>query len=283
MPSPGPVELLRRQSGENFPVALWVLPKTYRRHLLAIYVFARFVDYIGDEAPGDRQGLLRKVSRDIDLVYQGRPPREAAMRVLGETVAACSIPRGPLDSLVAANSRDQRTHVYQTYEQLLEYCALSANPIGRLVLHVFGQATPGNVALSDRVCTALQILEHLQDVAEDARCGRVYLPEEDRTRFGVSVEELQRAPASRELRALVAFETQRAVRLLDEGRPLVGRLRGTARVAVAGYVAGGRATVDAIAAAGFDTLSAYPRPSKTRTASLLLRSLISTAVVRTVR
>ncbi|WP_082469155.1 squalene synthase HpnC [Sciscionella sp. SE31] len=273
-PAVSTTELRKVAGTENFPVALWFLPKKHRRHLMAIYVYARFVDYIGDEAPGDRATLLRKVSRDLDELFAGSEPRDEVMRVLGETVREVGIPREPLDDLITANLTDQQVREYRTYEQLLDYCSYSANPVGNLVLYVFGDHTPANEKLSDKICTALQILEHLQDIAEDAGNGRIYLPAEDRERFGVSTEELTRAPASRGLRALTAFEAQRAVRLLDEGEPLLGELRGAGRIAVSGFLAGGRATAAAIAAANFDTIGSQVSPSKARTAALALRSLV---------
>lgn len=271
--TPSTGELRGVAGSENFPVALWLLPRAQRRHLMAIYVYARFVDYIGDEAPGDRVTLLRKVSRDLDELYAGQPPRDEVMRVLEPTVRAVDLPREPLDALIAANHLDQTDHDYRTYEQLLDYCALSANPVGNVVLHVFGHHTPANEKHSDKICTALQLLEHLQDIAEDAGNGRIYLPAEDRERFGVGAEQLTTAPASRALRALIAFETQRATRLLDEGEPLLGELRGPGRLAVAGFLAGGRATATAIARANYDTIGADARPSKTTTAMLALRGL----------
>jgi squalene synthase HpnC len=254
---------LDKASGENFSVAARVLPTTIRRHLQAIYVFARLVDDIGDEAIGDRISLLDKVSRDLDHIYTGRLPGHAMLADLATTIRDRAIPREPFDRLIAANRQDQFVHRYPTYADLLAYCELSANPVGHLVLYVFDRATPDRIVLSDKVCTALQILEHCQDVAEDLDRGRVYLPQEDMDRFGVDEPALKSASAGYPARALLAFETQRALRLLDEGRPLLRSLRGTARLAISGYLAGGIATAAAIADAGYDVLSATPRPSRT--------------------
>ena len=147
----------------------------------------------------------------------------------------------------------------------MDYCDLSANPVGELVLYVFDAATPERIALSDRVCTALQLAEHWQDVGEDFRRGRVYLPGEDRARFRVEPEQLGASSAGPQLRELLAFETERARSLLDEGAPLVGTLRGRARIAVAGYVGGGRATLDAIERA-IDVLRSTPRATRAQKA-----------------
>jgi squalene synthase HpnC len=275
-PTPtGPdVAAIHRKAGaENFTVASLLLPPRIRRRLLSVYAFARLVDDIGDEAPGDRNALLDKVDRDIDRIYAGYVATDPLWAHLTVTVHECGIPRTPLDRLVQANRRDQEVKRYRDFADLLGYCELSANPVGHLVLHVFDAMTPERAALSDKVCSALQVLEHLQDVAEDYRAGRIYLPAEDLERFGVKETDLAAGKANREVRALIAFETQRTLRLLDEGAAIVGTLNGLARLAVAGYVAGGRATAAAIVNAGFDVLTTTPRPRKSRTAAELVRSL----------
>ncbi|PXY22274.1 squalene synthase HpnC [Prauserella muralis] len=272
---PPPLQrVLATARGENFPVAMRLLPAAHRRHLLALYSFARMVDDIGDEAPGDRIRLLDTVSAELDRLYAGTVPPGPLYRELAATIAACGLPREPFERLIDANRQDQAVRRYRTFDDLLAYCTLSADPVGRLVLGVFGADTPERRVLSDRICSALQVLEHCQDVVEDARAGRIYLPLDDLDRFGVGEDDLLAPRASRAVRALVGYEVQRAVQLLDEGTPLVGTLTGVARVAVAGYVAGGRATAVALADARFDVLVATPRPSRARTvaewASLLV-------------
>ncbi|MGH3627229.1 MAG: squalene synthase HpnC [Sciscionella sp.] len=253
-----------RVSGENFTVAARLLPQRVRRHLLAVYVFARLVDDIGDEASGNRLILLDKVSRDLDHIYTGRMPAHEMLHDLAVTIDACGIPREPFQRLIEANRRDQVMQTYETYQELLDYCVLSANPVGHLVLYVFGAMSEHRKALADQVCTALQILEHCQDVAEDLQRGRVYVPREDMARFWVEEHDLKAATASTEVRALIAFEVQRAVRMLEMGPPLVASLHGTARLAVAGYLAGGRATAEALRASDYDVLARTVRPAKTR-------------------
>jgi squalene synthase HpnC len=273
-----------KAGAENFPVALRLLPARYRGYLAAIYGFARSADDMGDEAPpGERLALLDELEADIGRLYRTPPgaapaspagggPRLAVVRALAPAVAACAIPAQPFLDLIAANRQDQAVSRYQSFGDLLAYCQLSANPVGRLVLHVFGAATPRREALSDKVCTALQLAEHWQDVAEDLRAGRIYLPAEDMERFGCSERDLAAPAAGPAVRALIAFEERRARALLDEGAPIVGTLRGAARAAVAGYVAGGRAALAAIAASGHDVLRATPRPGRWRVAAELVRA-----------
>jgi squalene synthase HpnC len=174
------------------------------------------------------------------------------------------MPEEPLRRLVEANRLDQRASSYETFDDLRAYCVLSADPVGRLVLAAIGVATPDRVALSDQVCSALQLAEHWQDVAEDHARGRVYLPQEDLRRFGVSDDDLRAPHASPALKTLLAFEVARAHRMLNAGAPLVDMIPGRARLAIAGYVAGGRAALHAIAAADFDVMPAAPKPAKRR-------------------
>jgi squalene synthase HpnC len=270
---PDVAALRRRAGGENFTVASLLLPPRLRRRLLSVYAFARLVDDIGDDAPGDRGARLDRVSARIDRVYAGYVATERLWADLTVTVRECGIPRTPLDRLVRANRVDQEVKRYRTFQDLVGYCELSANPVGHLVLHIFDAMSTGRAELSDKVCTALQVLEHLQDVAEDLSRGRIYLPAEDMARFGVTESDLALPKANRDVRALVAFQTQRALRLLDEGAPIVDTLSGLGKLAVAGYVAGGRATAAAIAGAHFDVLTTTPHPKRARTVAELARAL----------
>jgi squalene synthase HpnC len=256
---PGTREVMGRASGENFSVASLLLGRATRDHLLAVYGYARMVDEVGDSSAGDRLANLDAFEADLDRVFSGEQPEHPVMRALQPSVHDLDLPRGPFERLIAANRRDQTQTTYATFAELEDYCNLSANPVGELVLHVFGAATPDRIALSDRICTALQLAEHWQDVAEDHAAGRIYLPAEDLDRFDVAPDDLAAGITPPKVRDLVAFEVSRARLLLDEGGPLVGRLHGRARVAVAGYVGGGRAALDAIAAADYDVLAGPPK------------------------
>jgi squalene synthase HpnC len=239
-------EVLAKAARENFPVALFVLPRDVRRRLRDVYGFARLVDDAGDLAVGDRGELLDWIEADLD---RGEHPLIARVR---------DLPRGPLLRLIEANRQDQRVSRYGTFQELVAYCDLSANPVGELVLHVFGRATPGRVRWSDSICTGLQLAEHWQDVGEDRRAGRIYLPLEDLERFGVS-EELEPRDAFREL---MAFEVDRARDVLNEGLPLVSALRGRQRLAIAAFAGGGYAALDAVERSGYDVLARSPRAGK---------------------
>ncbi len=274
--------LAAKASAENFPVALRLLPRRYRGHLMAVYNFARTVDDIGDEAPAEqRLALLDDLDEDLSRLYaaqegslrEASQPSHPAVRGLTEVVTDCAIPVQPFRDLIGANRQDQVVTRYETFDDLLGYCTLSANPVGRIVLYVFGCTTPDRAGLSDAICSGLQIVEHLQDVAEDLRAGRVYLPTADLRRYGCTEQDLAGRAAPPQLRRLIAFEADRAAALISSGSPLVGQLRGWARIAVAGYIAGGRAALAAIARAGNDVLTATPKPAKSRTVRELATTL----------
>ena len=254
-------DALAKASAENFPVASRLLPSRYRRHLLALYGFARLVDDTGDEATGHRPSLLDELDAELTRALLGSASHPVFVR-LQTTIAACRLPEQPLRNLIEANRRDQRINRYATFDDLLDYCSLSANPVGRLVLGVFGQGSPQQLQWSDAICSALQVIEHCQDVAEDVARDRIYLPQEDLARFGVDEADLRQTSASPAVRDLVAFEVDRARGLLGRGAPLVGDLRGSARLAVAGFIAGGRGAADAMAAGHFDVLAHCRRPRR---------------------
>ena len=258
--------------GENFPVASLFLPRAVRAHLMAIYGFARLADDIGDEAEGDRLAQLDWLESELHRAAEGRASHPLLQR-LTPTLRDLGLPLDPFAALIEANRMDQRVCAYETFEDLLGYCRLSAAPVGRLVLMVFGAATPDRIALSDDVCHGLQVVEHLQDVAEDARRGRVYLPQHDLRCCGVDAGELDGTRASPALRRLVAVEASRARTLLDSGPALAATLAWRPRLAVSAFTAGGQAALDAMVERRYDVLGQRCRPGRRRFALRLLADL----------
>ncbi len=268
--------ILGRAAGENFTVASRLLPRSTRHHLMAFYGYARLADYLGDEFEGDRLAALNWLEAETRRASED--PHDAPLHPLvaqGVTSAReLGLDTSPFFDLISANVADQTVTRYATFEDLLGYCHLSANPVGRLVLGVFGYQDPAYLAWSDAICTGLQLAEHWHDVGEDARAGRIYLPTADLERFGVAPDELTTAgPASVAWRALMVFEVSRARRCLEEGAPLLGRLTGRAKWAVAGFWAGGQAALDGIAARRFDVSGPTARPRVARVAVHLGRAL----------
>jgi squalene synthase HpnC len=266
-----PALLASKARAENFPVAARLLPASMREELTAVYGFARFVDDLGDELPGTEESLaaLDEASAELDRAFRGFATHPVFVRLM-PILRRHAMSEEPFRALIEANRQDQSVTRYETFDDLLGYCKLSANPVGRIVLTLAGSgADPKAAKLSDDVCSALQVIEHLQDVQEDAIRGRVYLPRADMRRFGVTEDELVDRSASPRLRHLVAFETTRAKAMLESAPSLLRRLRGPWRVAVAGYAGGGLAQTRAIECAGYDVLE---RPVKATKASVALSS-----------
>ncbi|WP_236653428.1 squalene synthase HpnC [Streptacidiphilus melanogenes] len=290
--------VLDKAARENFPVAPFFLPPAMRAGLMAVYGFARLVDDAGDGDLPDPRGtaellgvepveaqagseedtafrlaLLDALDADVDAAFEAvlgtpgaRGPRHPLIAALVPVIARHGLTVEPFRGLIEANRMDQRVSRYETFDDLMAYCELSANPVGRLVLQLAGLATPERVRWSDAVCSALQVVEHLQDVAEDRARDRVYLPAQDMRRFGVTERDLDAARAGTPLRGLVLFESERARALLDEGSPLLDSVGGRLRVLLTGFSAGGYAALGAISAAGYDVLAGAPKAGKGRLA-----------------
>jgi squalene synthase HpnC len=252
----------RRARTENFPVSSLLFPRRLRPHLRAVYGFARLVDILGDEIQDDRLAALDELEQEVDACYSGEPSWPV-MQVLAPTIHEFSLPREPFLRLIEANRMDQRIAEYGTWDDLKEYCRHSADPVGRLVLGLLRlDGEPELVAASDDVCTGLQLVNFLQDVPRDLELGRIYLPLEDRRRFGATA--LDRP--SPELLELLRYEAARARELLAAGRVLQERIGGRLGRAVGLFARGGLAALEALESAHWDVFTQRPRPSRTRLA-----------------
>ncbi len=272
---PDQSEILGRAAGENFSVASVFLPRSCRRDLMAFYGYARLVDQLGDDYPGDRLAALDWLESETRAALDGAEGCHVLVADAARSLRRLRSDPTPLFDLIEANRLDQRVRDYSDFAQLLDYCRLSANPVGRLVLAAFGYSDRQRIELSDAICTGLQLVEHWQDVREDARAGRVYLPGDDLDRFGVHRSELTGAgPSSPALRSLMAFEVSRARQWLDRGKPLTSMLAGRFRLAVSGFWAGGHAALDAIADRDFDVLTDPARPRPDRVARRALSAVL---------
>lgn len=266
-------EVMTQAHSENFPVASRLLPRSVRPHLLAIYGFARLVDDIGDESEGDRLAELDWAERELERAASARASHPVFVP-LSRTLRDLRLPLQPFRDLIEANRMDQSVTRYQSFDDLVGYCMLSAAPVGRLVLSVLDCSTPERVAQSDRVCIGLQVVEHLQDVAEDAASGRIYLPIADLQACGCDVERLLEVDQRPALRAAVALEAARARTLLEDGAVLSRGLPVRARLAVAGFAAGGAAALDAIERSSFDVVDRRCRPRPVRFAVRWLQTVL---------
>ena len=259
---------------ENFHVVTWLTPEPLRPAFRSVYAFCRWSDDLGDEV-GDRdrsRELLGWWRGELEAMYEGQA-RHPVMVALAETVREFAIPIEPFLALISAFEQDQTVNDYDAYGQLLDYCTRSANPVGHLVLHL-GRAYDGeNARLSDKTCTALQLANFWQDVARDHAIGRVYLPREDREHFGVTDDDLRDRKFTPGFADLLRFEVGRARTLLEEGRPLVGRVPPELAVDVDLFSRGGLAILDLIEGVGYDVLTKRPSLGKLAKLRLLGRAV----------
>ncbi len=246
---------------ENFPVASILMPRRLRKPVAAIYHFARAADDIADEGDLPDEERLRQLG-DFREELKRIAANEASLLPLFQHLAAevkqYALPMQPLHDLLDAFSQDVVKKRYANYEELLDYCRRSANPVGNLLLHLYEEATPINLAYSDAICTALQLINFWQDVAKDWHIGRVYLPLDDLARFGVSETQIDTGRADTAWRALMKFEVDRARELMLSGKPLGTILTGRIGLEMRLIIAGGLRILAKLEAADYDMFSRRP-------------------------
>ena len=268
-----------RSHYENFTVASRFMPRELLPHVSAIYAYCRSVDDLGDETEGDRLALLDAWAADFETCYTGEPetPR---LRALQHTIRAFDLEPAPFRDLITANRMDQTEHRYETFEDVLDYCRHSANPVGRLYLALLGHRDEERVTLSDATCTALQLANFWQDVRRDYAMDRIYLPLEDLRRFGYSEDELAADECTPAFRDLMAFQVARTRRYFDDGLPLVDTLKGVPRLHVKLFSLGGMRVLDAIESQNYDVLTKRPTVTSTRKAWLLITTWLGMKLTR---
>ncbi len=253
-------EQMARAHYENFPVASLLLPGQQRPYVAAIYAFARTADDFADEGNISSEERLRRLDdweSRLDASYRGEADTQVFI-ALAETAARTGLPKAPLADLLKAFRMDVTTSRYVTFNDLLHYCRHSANPIGVLVLHLFGEATTENVALSDSICTGLQLANFWQDLHVDWLKGRLYVPLEDLRQFGYTEEDLTARVMDDRFRALMEFQVRRTREFLCAGKSLPGRVGGRLRRELALTMGGGLAILRRIEAGGYDVLHHRP-------------------------
>ena len=255
---------------ENFAVASLLLPRRLIRHFQAVYAYCRWADDLADEAGGGEHALelLRWWSDQLLDCYDGRPSHPVFV-ALQATVERFRIPPQPFLDLLAAFEQDQVVKRYRTFDQLLDYCRRSANPVGRLVLYLGEAFDEARAALSDHVCTALQLANFWQDVSRDFDIGRVYLPEEDRRRFGYGDDDLEKRRFTPAFAELMRFEVRRTRELFGRGRPLLELVPAELRIDVELFLRGGLAVLDKIERCDYDVWARRPVVSKWDQVTLL--------------
>ena len=246
---------------ENFPVASLLLPARLRPPIETIYRFARGADDIADEgdaSDAERLAGLAAYQAQLDCIASDAEPEDAPFAALARTIRTHDLPIGLFSDLLSAFAQDVTTKRYADFPTLLDYCRRSANPVGRLLLHLFDRATPVNLARSDLICSALQLANFWQDVAIDWQKGRVYLPQEDLLRFGVDEAQIAEGRCDARWTALMDFELNRTEQMLREGAPLARDLPGRIGWEIRFTVQGGLRIVKRVRALRGDVFARRP-------------------------
>ncbi len=250
---------LARRHYENFTVASLLVPRGLRQHVYNLYAYCRWADDLADETgdPARSLALLDWWEHELRQCYRGRASHPVFV-ALAETIQRFHIPPDPFVDLLVAFRQDQRVRRYETFEQVLEYCRYSANPVGRLVLHLAGCAQPELMLLSDAVCTGLQLANFCQDVALDWERGRVYLPQMQCRQFGYDEAMFARREYNEAFRRLMAAETAEAEGWLRRGLPLIPQMPGRLQLDTALFIYGGLAILEAIRRVEYDVWNRRP-------------------------
>ena len=263
---------------ENFPVASLMLPAHLRRPVSLLYTFARKADDFADEgdlAPEERLRLLDSFRQELSTIASGENPHSQLFRDLEKLIHERDLPLQCFFDLLDAFSQDVVKKRYETFEELLDYCTRSADPVGRLLLALYGHDTPQNRRLSDRICSSLQIINFLQDVAIDWKMGRVYLPEEDLVRFGIEEEQIAQGLADRKWSEMMSFQIARARAMMQEGAPLAGVMRGRLGLEMKLIALGGLRILELLDECRGDVFSRRPKLGRKDWAILLFRAFLS--------
>jgi squalene synthase HpnC len=249
---------------ENFPVASILLPKPLRAPVAAIYHFARTADDFADEGdlpPGERLARLNAYRDQLDKIEAGLPATHPIFLALQPVIGQFELPLTLFRDLLDAFEQDVRKDRYANVTELMDYCRRSANPVGRLLLHLFGQASEQNLNDSDAICSALQLINHWQDVGIDAQKGangRIYLPQDEMQGFNIPDDSILRRTASTDFLALMRFQVDRARTLMLAGAPLGWRLPGRIGLEIRAIIAGGLRILDKIEAVDYDVFARRP-------------------------
>jgi squalene synthase HpnC len=261
---------------ENFPVASLLLPRKLRKHVAALYAFARIADDFADEPEyeGVRKERLLDWRRQLNAVGK-EPATHPVFAALGRTFRELELPVQPFDDLLSAFLQDTEKKRYATFEEVLDYCRRSANPVGRIVLMIHGYRDEQLFKWSDSICTALQLANFWQDISVDLKKDRIYIPEEDFKKFSYSEADLRMGVVNERFRDLLKSQVSRTRDIFEEGRPLAAKLKWPLSLEIRLTWRGGREILRKIRKGGFDTLSSRPALTKWDWIPLMVRSLLA--------
>jgi len=261
---------------ENFPVASWLIPRIKRKHIFAVYAFARIADDIADEGNESKeQKILHLNLYREDFLNNFNFNNHPHFPALWDTIKKYDIPKVLFTDLIDAFIQDNEKSRYENFEEVLSYCNKSANPVGRIILHLFNYKNEKMFQLSDNICTALQLTNFWQDISIDIKKERHYIPQDDMRKFKVSIDELKSQKFDGEVRELIRFQVERTNNLFHAGEDLLNHLQGLLKLEIKLTILGGRRILNKIERMNYNTLTDRPKISLFDKLSLLFRLILS--------
>jgi squalene synthase HpnC len=273
--------MLTKSHYENFSVLSFLLPKGLEYHIAAIYAYCRTVDDLGDEVNGNRLELLDQWEQDFIQCYKGTP-KNIYLLALQKTIKTFELPKEPFIKLILANKMDQKNTRYETFNDLLQYCKHSANPVGELYLALFNYKDTKLLELSDFVCTGLQLVNFWQDVKRDYTNGRIYIPAEDMMTFKVKESDLAREISDSNVRSLLQHEIIRTESYFKQGKSLLKYLKSNEKFNLLLFILGGQSIIKSIIKQEYDVLLKRPKVGKLQKILLIIKAWTSVKILRNI-
>ncbi len=264
-----------QQTYENFPLWSSFYLTNLMPHLTAIYHFCRTVDDIGDMKKKIATIQLEDLANDLDTCFNKNCNPSDRLFPLMNTITKFDLPKRSFKSLIKANDLDTKYNRYETYKDLINYCKLSANPVGEIVLKIFGYDSTEHINLSNKICTGLQIANFLQDIKRDSELGRIYIPIEDLKKFNVKESEIINQTSTNNFNKLIEFESRRCWDMFNDGVQLINLLKGYKKIPISLFVSSGRKVLIKIHEINYETLQVRPVITKSEKSILTIKTITS--------
>jgi len=264
-----------QQTYENFPLWSSFYLTNLMPHLTAIYHFCRTVDDIGDMKKNIATIQLEDLANDLDTCFNKNCNPSDRLFPLMNTITKFDLPKRSFKSLIKANDLDTKYNRYETYKDLINYCKLSANPVGEIVLKIFGYDSTEHINLSNKICTGLQIANFLQDIKRDSELGRIYIPIEDLKKFNVKESEIINQTSTNNFNKLIEFESRRCWDMFNDGVQLINLLKGYKKIPISLFVSSGRKVLIKIHEINYETLQVRPVITKSEKSILTIKTITS--------
>ena len=265
---------LIKKSYENFPLWSSIYLKKFMPHLASIYHFCRTVDNLSDLKKDLALKELSKIENTLNNCYGDKLDEKSIFFNLKITINKFNLPKEDFQKLIQSNYQDLNKNRYKDFDELIDYCKLSANPVGSLVLRIFGEYSNTNLLLSDQICTGLQLINFLQDINRDSKLNRIYIPIDELSKFGVSEEDILCGKSNQEIIKMIKFQCERSKNIINSGKTLVSNLPGLKKIPISLFIQSGNLVLKKIEKINYKTTVTRPFVTKVDKSLLISKTLI---------